>query len=59
MKKMIIIVGGLTTTSCGMFTTLTNEQKENRDRVEYQIDKAYFEYIIKRDSMILEYNYKK
>ena len=59
MKKMIIIVGVLTTTSCGMFTTLTNEQKENRDRVEYQIDKAYFEYIIKRDSMILEYNYKK
>ena len=59
MKKMIIIVGVLTTTSCGMFTTLTNEQKENRDRVEYQIDKAYLEYTIKRDSMILEYNYKK
>ena len=59
MKKIIVVVGVLTTTSCGMFATLTNEQKENRDRVEYQIDKAYFEYTIKRDSMILEYNYKK
>jgi predicted secreted protein len=59
MKKIIVIIGVLTTTSCGMFTTLTNEQKENRDKVEYQIDKAYFEYITKRDSLILEYKYNK
>jgi len=59
MNKIIMIIGVLTMTSCGVFTTLTKEQKENRDRVEYQIDKAYFEYTIKRDSMILEYNYKK
>jgi len=59
MKKIIVIVGVLTTTSCGMFTTLTNEQKENRDRVEYQIDKAYFEYIVKRDSLVLKYKYNK
>ena len=59
MNKVAIIVGVLVTTSCGMFTTLTNEQKENRDRVEYQIDKAYFEYTIKRDSLILKYKYNK
>ena len=59
MKKIIVIIGVLTMTSCGMFTRLTNEQKEKRDKVEYQIDKAYFEYILERDSLILEYNYKK
>jgi len=59
MKKIIVIIGVLTTTSCGMFTTLTNEQKESRDKVEYQIDKAYFEYSQYRDSLILEYRYNK
>ena len=58
MKKIIVIVGVLTTTSCGMFTTLTNEQKQNRSKVEYKIDKAYFEYSQYRDSLMLEYYHK-
>ena len=51
MKKVIIIIGVLLTTSCGMFSEMTVEEKE----LKYQIDKAYFEYSYKRDSLILEY----
>ena len=51
MKKVIIIIGVLLTTSCGMFSEMTVEEKE----LQYQIDKAYFEYSHKRDSLILEH----
>ena len=51
MKKVIIIVGVLLTTSCGMFSEMTEKELE----LQYQIDKAYFEYSHKRDSLILEH----
>ena len=51
MKKLIIIVGVLLTTSCGMFSKMTEKEKE----LQYQIDKAYFEYSHKRDSLMLEH----
>ena len=51
MKKIIIIAGVLLTTSCGMFSKMTEKEKE----LQYQIDKAYFEYSHKRDSLILEH----
>jgi len=57
MKKAIVIIGVLTTTSCGMFATLTEEQVKKRNKIEYQIDKAYLKYTIKRDSLMLEYYY--
>ena len=57
MKKAIVIIGVLTTTSCGMFTTLTEEQVKKRNKIEYQIDKAYLKYTTKRDSLMLEYYY--
>jgi hypothetical protein len=37
--------------SCGTFSKMTEKEKE----LNYQIDKAYFEYSFKRDSLILEY----
>ena len=57
MKKFItiIIVGVLLTTSCGTFSKMTEKEKE----VNYQIDKAYFEYITVRDSLMLQYRYDK
>ena len=51
MKKIIIITGVLLTTSCGMFSKMTEKELE----LQYQIDKAYFEYSHKRDSLILEH----
>ena len=51
MKKIIIIIGVLLTTSCGMFRKMPDKEKE----LQYQIDKAYFEYSHKRDSLILEH----
>jgi len=51
MKKVIIVVGVLLTTSCGRFSKMTDREKE----LQYQIDKAYFEYSYKRDSLILEH----
>mgnify|MGYP003684617431 FL=1 len=55
MKKIAIIVGVLLTTSCGTFSKMTEKEKE----VNYQIDKAYFEYITVRDSLMLQYRYDK
>ena len=51
MKKIILIVGVLLTTSCGMFSEMTEKEKE----LQYQIAKAYFEYSHNRDSLILEH----
>jgi hypothetical protein len=51
MKKIIVIAGVLLTTSCGMFSKVTEQEKE----LNYQIDKAYLEYSHKRDSLMLEY----
>tara|TARA_R100000935_G_C2717848_1_gene116718 strand:+ start:379 stop:558 length:180 start_codon:yes stop_codon:yes gene_type:complete len=59
MNKVIVIIGVLTMTSCGVFTTLSKEQKEKRDLTNYKIDKAYFEYSQYRDSLMLEYYYDK
>ena len=42
MNKIIVIIGVLLTTSCGTFSKMTEQEKE----LNYQIDKAYFEYTI-------------
>jgi len=54
MNKILIIIGVLLTTSCGMFSEMTEAEKE----LNYKIDKLYLEYSYERDSLILEY-YKK
>ena len=51
MKKIAIIIGVLLTTSCGMFSKMTEKELE----LQYQIDKAYLEYSYERDSLILEH----
>ena len=51
MKKTIVIAGVLLTTSCGMFTEISKEEKE----LNYKIDLLYLDYSYKRDSLILEY----
>ena len=51
MKKTMIIAGVLLTTSCGMFTQLSEKEKE----LNYKIDLLYLEYSYERDSLILEY----
>ena len=51
MKEIIGIMGILLITACGMFSELTEKEKE----LQYQIDKAYLEYSHKRDSLILEH----
>ena len=53
MNKITIIIGILLTTSCGTFSKMTEQEKE----LNYQVDKAYFEYITIRDSLILKYKY--
>ena len=50
----MIITGVLLTTSCGMFTQMSEKEKE----LNYKIDKLYLEYSYQRDSLIIEY-YKK
>ena len=55
MKKITIILGVLTITSCGMLTKLTDEQMRKQSEMEYQLDKLYLEYSYQRDSIIIEY----
>ena len=51
MEKVIVIIGVLLTTSCGMFGEMTEKEKQ----LEYKIDKLYLEYSYERDSLIIEY----
>ena len=39
------------TTSCGMFSPLTDKEKE----LQYKLDLLYLEYDYKRDSLLIEY----
>ena len=48
---IIFIVLLLLLTSCGSYRMTEKERQIN-----YEIDKAYLEYIYKRDSLIIEYN---
>jgi len=47
----MIITGVLLTTSCGMFTELSDKEKE----LNHKIDLLYLEYSYQRDSLIIEY----
>ena len=47
-------------TSCGINRGLTNAQVEQRNNIDYELDKLYLEYSYQRDSLIMEfYNIKK
>ena len=54
MKKILIITGVLLITSCGMFSKMTEPEKE----LNYKLEKLYLDYSYKRDSLIMEF-YKK
>ena len=46
--------------SCGINKGLTNEQVDQRNKIDYELDKIYLEYSYQRDSLIMEfYNIKK
>ena len=51
MNKVIIITGVLLTTSCGMFSKMTEAEQE----LNYKLDKLYLDYSYKRDSLIIEF----
>ena len=51
MKKITVIMSAFLITSCGMFTPMTEKEKQ----LEYEIDKLYLEYSYQRDSLIIEY----
>ena len=45
--------------SCGVNRGLTNSQVEQRNNIDYELDKLYLEYSYQRDSLIMEfYNIK-
>ena len=44
---------------CGINKGLTNEQVNQRNKIDYELDKVYLEYSYQRDSLIMEfYNIK-
>ena len=60
MKKIIIGIIVLVTTSCGVNRGLSIEQVDKRNQIDYELDKLYLEYSYQRDSLIMEfYNVKK
>ena len=66
--ERVYIAGGLVLltvvimarSSCGINKGLTNEQVNQRNKIDYELDKLYLEYSYQRDSLIMEfYNIKK
>ena len=66
--ERVYIAGGLVLltvvimamSSCGINKGLTNEQVNQRNKIDYELDKVYLEYSYQRDSLIMEfYNIKK
>ena len=55
MKKIVVAIGILTLSSCGIMGTLTDEQVMERSKIKYQINKAYNEYQLLSDSLHIEY----
>ena len=56
---LLIIIVIMAMSSCGVNRGLTNTQIEQRNKIDYELDKVYLEYSYKRDSLIMEfYNIK-
>jgi len=59
MKKIIISIGILIMMSCGINRGLTTTQIEQRNNIDYKLERLYLEYSYQRDSLIIEfYNIK-
>ena len=57
---VLLMVVIMAVSSCGVNKGLTNEQIEERNKIDYELDKVYLEYNYQRDSLIMEfYNIKK
>ena len=56
---VLLMVVIMATSSCGVNRGLTNEQIEERNEIDYELNKVYLEYNYQRDSLIMEfYNIK-
>tara|TARA_B100001093_G_scaffold491631_1_gene531887 strand:- start:547 stop:753 length:207 start_codon:yes stop_codon:yes gene_type:complete len=42
-------------TSCGMMNKLSDEQLQQRNKIDYEMNKLYNEYQVKNDSLLIEY----
>ena len=54
----LVMVVIMAMSSCGINKGLTNEQVDQRNKIDYELDKLYLEYSYQRDSLIIEF-YKK
>ena len=41
--------------SCGMMNKLSDEQLQQRNKIDYEMNKLYNEYQVKNDSLLIEY----
>lgn len=56
---ILLLVVIMAMSSCGVNRGLTNTQVEQRNNIDYELDKLYLEYSYQRDSLIMEfYNIK-
>jgi hypothetical protein len=56
---ILLVVVIMAMSSCGINRGLTNTQVEQRNNIDYELDKLYLEYSYQRDSLIMEfYNIK-
>jgi len=60
MKKLIgSVLLALAITSCNINRGLTSTQIEQRNNIDYKLNKLYLEYSYQRDSLVMEfYNIK-
>ena len=57
---VLLMVVIMAMSSCGVNRGLTSEQINQRNKIDYELNKVYLEYSYQRDSLIIEfYNIKK
>lgn len=54
-KTILIGLTILILSSCGLTNTLTDEQLNQRNKIDFELGKVYNEYQYKTDSLIIEY----
>lgn len=52
---MVLVMVVVLLSSCGTFTKLTDAEFKHRSKIDYEMKKAYNDYMLLNDSLLIEY----
>tara|TARA_R110002012_G_scaffold165442_1_gene327718 strand:+ start:746 stop:976 length:231 start_codon:yes stop_codon:yes gene_type:complete len=52
---MVLVMVVVLLSSCGTFTKLTDAELKHRSKIDYEMKKAYNDYVLINDSLLIEY----